>query len=236
MTTARQLILDALRLSTVIGQYEDPTANEYQQALRMLNDLMGKWALKGLSGYRRTQEVLSLTASQASYTIGSGANFNTVQPVRIVSALLRDSGGYDRPLNVISDTEFDRKFADKDITGEPTHISFTKGESTGKIAIYPAAQGSGYSLVLRSVKPISTTLTLDDTIDLPAGWNHLLKYNMAVLLCPLYGKEAPAQVLGEFADSQATVQIDNLRKMDLSTPPLEGHGGGFNVNSREFTP
>lgn len=237
MTTVRQLIVDSLQLATAIGQYEDPTANEYQQALRLLNDLLGKWSLKGLTGYRKTTDTKVLTPGADQYTIGLGGQIDTEQPTRIYSAVLRDSVGYDRSLQVISDVEYNKKFPNKTLTGMPEFVAFTKGDSLGKVWVYPTGLAGSYSLILYSTKPVSSALVLSDSLQLPAGWQHLLKYNLAVLLAPFYGKEAPDTVKTEFVDAKTVVMTDNFAGMNFSTPPLETvvENSRMNINTRDYS-
>ena len=105
MTTALGIITSAMRKIGAIGKGESPSADEAVDGLEMLNDLLASLSNDSLVVYARTFESFTLQGGVSAYTIGSGATFSTVRPVKIVSAYVRD-GGIDTPLEIVTDEQY----------------------------------------------------------------------------------------------------------------------------------
>lgn len=193
MTTALQLITGAARLIGVIRKSEAMTADEAADGLVALNDMLASWSNNGLLCVSRVWEYFTVT-SATSYTIGSGQSLNTTRPLSIKSAFFR-SGDIDYPLELISDEQYESITLKTLSTDYPQYLSYDNAYPYGTIRLYP--QGSG-QLHLLSEKPISNIASLSSTVDLPAGWNRAIRYNLAIDIAPEYG-ETPSPAVVEMA-------------------------------------
>jgi len=119
MATVRTLILRAFRRSRSIGVDQTPSADEENEALDTLNQLLDSWWTERLAVYQILQENFSLGSGVTSRTMGSSGNFNTTRPIKITGAFIRDSTT-DYPLRVAEDrSEYDN-ITDKTVTGFPS--------------------------------------------------------------------------------------------------------------------
>lgn len=192
MTTARELITRSMRLVEIIGQDETPEASELNDALLTFNEMLSFWSAEYAPVFLETKESFSLTSNDGEYTIGSGADFNTVRPLRILHAFVRD-GSNDYPLEIIDQAEY-AAIGDKTEQGSyPDFLYYDANYPTGKIFLWPLP-GAGYTLHLYSEKPLTEPATLDDVLVLPPGHSMAYRFNLAVILAPEWGKEPPRTV------------------------------------------
>jgi hypothetical protein len=84
MTTATELIQDALEMLGVYAPGETVTAADSARSLFILNALLDELASQNIFIYQTTQQVALLAPTQATYTIGEvGANVTAPRPQRI---------------------------------------------------------------------------------------------------------------------------------------------------------
>src|SRR5437667_12225102 len=99
-TTVQTLINDALRHLGVYASGESPSSDESTDCLRALNLLIASWVAEKLPLFAIKRELFALTGA-GSYTIGTGATFNTTRPhkLRAVSVLL--ANGTERNVEIV---------------------------------------------------------------------------------------------------------------------------------------
>lgn len=222
MTTALGIIKAAMRKAGVLTKNETPDSDEAADGLEMLNDLLASLSNDSLVVYARTVESFSLSAGTASYTIGSGATFNTARPVKIVSAYVR-SGTIDYPLRIISDEQY-ATISIKSIQGIPEYINYTNAFPTATVNLYPSP-GAAYTIYFVTEKEISS-LSLSDTVSFPPGWKRMLIHNLAVEVAPEYGQQVPATIVEIARESKAAI-----RHAVMAAKPMHWNAGlGANWN------
>ena len=154
------------------------TTAQSTTALSTLNNMLGTWGIDGLLVPYRTLEYFSLVAGQSSYTIGASGNFNTVRPLEIFEAYIRDSSGIDYTLNPMSQAQYvwiPNKAAD----GRPTRFYYDPQYSLGKI-YFDSEPTAVETLYLISEKAITEIATLATTVALPDFYKEALVYNLGV--------------------------------------------------------
>lgn len=225
MTTARSIIEQALRKISVLGRGEVLQSAEAQDALTALNNMMSSWSAGGGMVFTQVREEFSLTGA-GSYTIGSGANFDTTRPLEIDAAFVRQ-GGTDYELTQYNAKQWSN-ITTKDSGGTPEVFYYDNNNPTGKLYIYPDA--SGYTLVLFSRKELESFTSLTDDITLPAGYERALVYSLACELAPEYEKQPTGMLVAAATESKRQAFIGNTRhrrpnaKIDLAA------GERFNIN------
>ncbi len=202
MTTALGIITSAMRKAGVLVKNETPSADEAADGLEMLNDLLASISNDSLIVYARTFENFNLSSNVTSYTIGSGATFNTVRPIKIITAYVR-SGNIDYPLTIVSDEQY-ATIQLKTVGGIPEFINYTNAFPQAVINLYPAP-ASGYQIFLVTEKQLNT-FTLNETVNLPPGWRRMLVNNLAVELAPEYGVSIPPETVQVAKDSKAEIK------------------------------
>src|SRR5512147_1496952 len=99
--TAATLIKSSLRVIGAFAPGETPPNHEIQDGLQAMKSMLRSWSARNLRLYFTTQESHALTGA-AFYTIGTGGDWNTVRPVSIRSAYVRDSTTQaDTPVKII---------------------------------------------------------------------------------------------------------------------------------------
>ena len=84
-TTAGDLFRQALSLDNFVGVDQTLSATELTDCLSVLNDIYEDLSNQNLAMFGEANETFNTVAGQASYTMGTGGNWNTVKPVRISS-------------------------------------------------------------------------------------------------------------------------------------------------------
>lgn len=222
MTTARELITRSFRKAKILARGENLTAEEANDGLAELNALLSSWSTEGLMAYSRVSENFTLTPNDGEYTIGSGGDFNTIRPMFISSAFVRDSGT-DYALSIISEEAYNA-IPDKDQTGIPRSLVFDNGNPLAKIKLYPYPS-SNYTLHLLSEKPLTSISTLDTVLSFPSGWEDALDYNLQVRLSPQYGQEVDAVMLKTAQQSKSNIMrvVNRARVIDWVMPSNLGN-------------
>lgn len=225
MTTARIMVKKALQKAGIMTKTETPSSDEINDGLDTLNGMLSSWSNESLLIYARLRESFTLSAGVASYTIGSGGDFDTVRPISISSVFIR-SGSTDYTVESFSGVEYDTSIVDKDAEGIPIRYTYDNNVPLGTISFYPVPNQAD-TVFIRSEK-ILTQFALDDTVTLPAGWEHAIIHNLAEILAPEYGQTVNPVISREAATSKAGLKKAVTRNRDMDTLPLVG-GGGFNI-------
>jgi len=226
MTTALGIIKSAMRKAGVLTKNETPDADEASDGLEMLNDLLASLSNDSLVVYARAVEGFTLSSGTASYTIGSGATFNTTRPIKIISAYVR-SGGIDYKVRTVSDELYASIMLKSTQGSYPEVLNYTNSYPNGTINLYPAPAAAD-TLYIVSEKEISS-FTLNETVNLPPGWKRMLIYNLAVELTPEYGQQISQEVFEIAKQSKAEIRaaVMAAKKMDWDS----GLGMDENINS-----
>lgn len=227
MATAIDIIKRALRSIGVIATGENPSAEMSSDALDSLNDVIAGMSNENLAVYVETQDSLTLTGA-TSYTYGLTGNINTARPTSIDSAFYRDSSGNDYPLSVITRGEYDA-IVDKDETGDyPSCIFVAMTYPLATIYVYPAS--STGTIKINARKAVNSYANLTDDIALPAGYERMLRYALAVELMPEYGVNNP-QVYQMYIDAKADLKRTNTSPAVMRVSLPFGNGRAADIRS-----
>jgi len=228
-TTALDIITGAAKLLGVLNKGENLDANDAADGLVSLNDLIASWANDSLLVYTRTEETFSLVGGTASYSIGAGQTWDTVKPVRILEAQIRDSANLDYAMDIINDEEYQNINFKGNSTSLPDSLNYNNGHPYGTVNIYPTPSSS-YSIRLLTEKPLTAFALTSTTVDLPAGWNRALRFNLAVDMAPEFlkaGEIDPLVVMGA-KESKGAIKSAVLKSRPLlSTDVMYGKRGSI---------
>lgn len=225
MTTARNIITRALRKNGVLTKNESPSGDEASEALATLNDMISSWSNDSLLIYARQSESFPLVSGQASYTIGSGGDFNTVRPLQILSAFIRVSN-IDYDINIIRDVSFDQINQKNILNTYPDVLYYEVGVPLGTITLYPVPTTG--ALHIRSEKELQEFSTLDSVLELPAGWGRALVYNLSLELAPDYGQQVSQATYEIAMDSLSKIKTAVARNKTMDYPSYGGNYGDIN--------
>jgi hypothetical protein len=235
MATALDIITDSLIDLGAIDPIEALTSDESSHGLRKLNELLESWSNESLAVYQILQENFALTSGTASYTIGSGATFNTTRPLNVLSGFIRDSG-IDYPLRILNREEYDQ-IQQKTTQYQPEYLFYSPSVANGIIYLY-GVPAKNYSVTdglwINSSKQLQSFSLLTTTVVLPPGYLRAIKANLSIELAPAY-KRKPSEELKAIArESKANVKRLNSRTPKLSLAHMALHAAGnsgFNINT-----
>ncbi|MGH8582477.1 MAG: hypothetical protein ACREWG_06725 [Gammaproteobacteria bacterium] len=230
MATALEIISDSLADIGAIDPLEPITADEAAHGLRKLNELLESLSNESLAVYQILQEGFATVAGTGSYTIGSGATWNTTRPLRIESAFLRDSSSNDTPLDVLDREEYDA-IPLKTTRYRPEELFYYAAVPNGTV-ILNGVPDAVYTVYINSLKALQSFTALTDVVVLPPGYLRAIKSNLAIDLCPAYHKTPSALLVAIAAQSKAAIKRINARtpKMSVAHVAFQSEGrSGFNI-------
>ena len=205
---ARELIASALRLIGVLGPGETPSAEDANDALTVLNQLLESWSISGLLVWAPTEEIVTLTSGTAGYTWGTGGDIATARPVEIQEAFIRESG-IDYPVDIIDMDQY-RLIGLKSTTGRPDRLAYTPEYPFGKIYLYPTPDAA-HALHTRTLKEITALTSLDTDISWPPGYERAIKYDLGADLAPEYGKSLDQVFAYQGKQAMAAIMRRNVK-------------------------
>lgn len=181
MATPSSMIIRSLRLIGEKSVGGTLTTAEQTDYLADLNTMMESWSLERLMCYQVVEESKALTASDGVYTIGSGGDWDTARPNKIVQAFIRNSSNNDYPIEVINADSYNSIVA-KSTSGTYPDLLYYDGAFVAGLAsiyLYPLPS-SGLTLYISSWKQLQTFATISTTLVLPPGYQRAIEYNFAI--------------------------------------------------------
>lgn len=214
MTTAREIVKKAFQKNGVLTKQESLSGDEATDGLYSLNAMVSSWVNEKLIINARALENFPLVSNQATYTMGSGGDFNTERPIKILSAYVRQ-GNTDYPLKIVPLEVYD-KIQNKDTSTIPEWLAVDAAYPLNRLTFYGEPY-SGLTVYIRSEKPLTEFATLDTTIDLPSGWERALIYNLAVETSGEYGVQVDQVTYDIAQQSKGAIKSAVSRSIPLDT-------------------
>ncbi len=224
MTTALDIITKAMQKCGILSVNEAPTAQEANDALDALNAMLDSWANDSMMVYARSWESFNLTGNVGTYTIGAGQAFNTVRPIFIADAYIRNAGT-DTDLSIVSDEIYTGQIMEKSTGGIPGILNYDNAYPAGTIRLWPVPSSS-YSIFLLTEKPL-TQFTLNQTVSLPPGWERALIFNLPAEIAGDYHQDIPDSVQRVAVSSKAAIQRSVMKNRSLDAFPQQNSTGNI---------
>lgn len=230
MATAQPLINQSLRVLGVIGAGETPAAEDSDIALTALNGILTSLSLQRLSIYADVLESKVLTPGQASYTIGTNGSpdWNTARPNAIIYAFIR-MGVNDYPCEIVDQDTYDGYVQKSTSSNLPNRLFYDKTYPNGTIKLLPTPSQAN-TLYIRSMKLLESFASLSDTVDLPSGYERMLKWALARELSAEYGKQITPDIERQYMEALADIKRLNARPIVGNTIELT-QGMRYNIYS-----
>lgn len=182
---AVDLIQGAMRLAGILASGETATADEINDGLDVLNDVIEGWKIGTLSVWNSDNETFNTVVGQAEYTYGTGGDFNADRPVRI-SAAYTTVQGVDFPISLIALTDYDRlslKTMQQQIVLQAVYLN---EYPLGRVILWPVPAAVVPITFTRNY-PLPAVASTSDVIDYPPGAAKALKYTLAIELAGEFG-------------------------------------------------
>lgn len=204
--TVRTLIEAAYRL---VGN-SNPSSIELDNALESLNTLLTHLSIENLNLFAVVTESFSLVVGQSIYTIGSGGDFSTIRPTKILEGVyIQDSNSIDYPVIPMSRQQYNQ-IQYKIDTGRPTRIYYEPEFTLGKIRFNYKPEVIE-TLYIDSWKPLTEFSTLATTVSLPPEYEKVLKYNLAIELAVL---DPPKMIVQLAMGALAAIRSNNSARVE----------------------
>lgn len=211
MPVVSTMILNALIANGAKSIGGTLTSGEQSYYLSKMNSMIESWSLDRTLCYAVTQENFSLTENVGTYTIGSGATFNTARPTDILSAFVRDSTSSDSGVEVVGYDSYD-SIINKTVTGSyPQWLFYDKNysaTSTATIKLYPLPK-DGLTLYINSAKQLQSFASVTTTVLMPPGYQRAIESNFTIETAPGL-KSVQPEVVKIAKESLALVKGVNL--------------------------
>ena len=231
MATPSTIIIRALQMIGEKAIGGTLSTDEQTAYLSALNGMLETWSIERLTCYAIRQESVALTASTASYTMGtSSGTFSTTRPNRIEKAFVRDTSNFDSELQVIGFDAYDSIVDKNGARGCPRYLfndcQFT-GTGQATISVYPSPT-AGYTLYVDSWQTIQNFPSISTTVYLPPGYQRAIESNLAIELAPGLISVMP-EVVRIAKESKTAIKSLNMRDLVLSLDPGIAPARGGNI-------
>lgn len=227
MATAGDIITAAF-IKVGVGS---PTSNQTASALISLNNMVSSWGSELLAP-SVTRENFTLTSGDAEYTIGPSGDFDTTRPIKIQNAYLKDSDGYDYPLEIVAAKDVNA-VAHKTTEARPEKMYFIPEVTQAKI-IFECEPNEAYTLYIESWKNFTEFTGTTTTVTLPNEYKEALVYNLAVSLAEDWDRTPSKSVLGRARETKYLIDSANAATRPPSTAKFDfAVGGWYNISTDE---
>ena len=224
MTTALQLITGAMRLIEAVESGETPTTDEQTDALAVLNQLLDSWSIQGLAVYRREFSPYVTAASQASYVIGAGEEWDGARPTAIADAYVTIND-IDYPLDILTDSQYASEPNKTLQASMPTGIYYDPSYPDGRVYVVPVPDAA-LTITLVHDEAFTALASVSTSLSFPPGYERALRYALAVELAPEFGKKPSPIVISTAAESIGLIKARNIQPAFASFDMTLTGGGG----------
>lgn len=196
--TRDQMIASSLRLLHVLQDGQAPSAAQLTSGAEDLNTLITAWQARGLQLWTYQWLPIPMQQNKNTYTIGpSGADVTSVRPLRLMlsGSYLHSTTGFDRPLNVLSRTEY-AQMSEKSFDDTVNSIYYQPGIDSGSttspstgygtLYVFSNAINSTDIVVCNFQRPIYVMTSGTDEFDFPCEWYLAIRYALAVVMADQY--------------------------------------------------
>ncbi len=238
MATAADLIRASLREIGVLASGEVGSNDDIADGLDTLNRMLDQWAAERLMIYTTTRTTWTITASQTSYTVGTGANVAVTRPAFVSQVNIIDTAtDPDTEYTLQRHTEASwAAVALKALTAtKPTSYYYNPTFANATLWLWPVPTGTTLTGVLYAPARVASLAAQTTTVSVPPGYEEAIVKNLALKLLPSYERQ-PNPILVE----QAKLAIGIVKRVNkrLSDAHLDaaalighgGHGGSYDIN------
>ena len=236
MPTVGELITSSLKKAGVLGVGNVALSEDSNDAFNDLNQMVAQWNRKRWLVYR-TVDTSFVSTGAASYTVGSGGNFNiTPRPARIVSAFFRMvnlavPNQVDYPLEILNSREDYNRIQLKRLATWPSFLFYDPVVTTGIIYPWPVVPATDYEIHITTFVVIAAFTGLAQNVTLPAEYEAMIVWNLARRLRVAYQLPPDPELNGLAKDALETVRGANVSIPRLTIPQDLLGPGRYNVYS-----
>ena len=236
--TVKQLIQSSLTMLMVYSPDVILTAEEFNTSLDTLNELIESLANSPFTIYTVTKEDFTLVGGKATYTFGTGGNFNSPRPINIeavTTAITGTAGNIDFPVALINYDDYAAISLKTLQTNYPQYCYPDGAYPLNNITFYPVPS-SAIPVTIYSYKQLGEFTNITESVNYPPGYYRMLKALLAIELAPSYQLEASQNIIDIANDAKRKIMRTNAKSLTMQTDPvLAGNSyGRYNIFSDSF--
>jgi hypothetical protein len=219
VTTAQDLVRLALLTVGAIGQGDAVPADELQDAMLLLNDLLEDWNNQSLAVYTVQRYTFPLPTIKQVYTLGAGGDFDIPRPARIEAAsmiLNPSSNSSELPMDVLNYSDWQAITVKNTQSPIPRVIWPDYQFPLINVSFWPIPNQNN-TFVLYAWQALSAQTSVTADMSFPMGYKRALRYNLARELFVAYGREVSPEVVRLARESLANLKRLNseIRKTTI---------------------
>ena len=210
MPTARDIIRGSLRLLGVLASGEQLSAAEAADGLEALNAFLDSASNEHLTAWVIERLDVPLVPGKAVYTWGvPGGDIAHPRPVHLEGAVLRlVENDYEYPLDLVDQAQYQAVALKTQPSLYPSLVWYEPTYPLGTLHLWTVPEQAN-TLGLLPFVPLTRLSSLDAVVTFPQGYEQWLRYGLAVILAPEYGKEPSATVVATLAQSVSAIKRTN---------------------------
>jgi hypothetical protein len=235
MTTAADIIAEALKAAGVVGVGQAAAAEDATGALFHLNQMLGQWSRKRWLVYHLVDTAVTSTGAR-SYTVGPGGAFNIPRPDRLEAAYFRQLAAgspnlVDYPLEVLGSREDYSRIRLKTLVTWPQTIFYDAAFPLGAVFPHPIPQAGLFEIHLITKDQLSQVATPGTALNLPSEYEPALLWNLVVRLRGVYQLPPDPVAIGLAKDALNVIRNTDAQVPRLKMPAGLSDGGLYNIFS-----
>lgn len=189
---------------------ETPTADEANDALDDLNDLIESMNLDNLFVWGSASTPFTTVAAQATRTIGPTGQFVTDRPVRVTNAYCTVSG-VNYPIEIIGQAEYDNITLKTQQSQIIEKLAYVNDNPNGLLYMWPVPQ-SAIPIVIGIDRIIASVATTAAVMTFPPGYLKYMMFELGIALSTEYGVEPTSAVIKYAQTTRAALKRANKQK------------------------
>jgi len=212
------IVTSALRKLLVTQPGGTPSSAHLTVGREALNDLVKLWSADSSLIYQDTREEIVIASGTNSFTLGATGDYVTGKPVKLLNASIKENN-QEYPLK-IADKNIYEGISDIDSTSKPEWIYFrnTHPDST---FYFESTTDVAYTLILTSMKELSTFPDGTTEISLPDYYEAAFKHNLVISLAAEMGAaNRVTPLMMKLAEDSEGKVIGKSVKMNVSKTEL----------------
>lgn len=233
--TARNLVESALREIGVLAHSETATAQDAEEGLTRLNRFIDTLGTERQGIYTVTRTTFTISANDGSYTIGATGDVSSIaRPIHILDVKFQDTStdpDTEYPLTKLTEDAYAGIALKAQTSTFPQAWYYNPTWPNATLILWPVPTATTLQGVIYHWTAVTQLAALTTSVSLPPGYEEMLVTNLAILLCPSYGRQ-PHPILAKSArDTLAAVKRTNFRPMDMSFDPavLGGNRPAYSI-------
>ena len=214
MSTVLQVITDSMRELGLLAASETPRADEVQDCLRKLNDMLDSWSNESLFVYGTLFESFMLQANKSSYTMGSGGDFDTEVPIRTNAIRLKDSNNLELPVSIIDANKYGRFTVKENLSTYPRYAYIDDGHPLKTVYFYETPS-QAIEVIFHNQRQLTTFTDVSTNINFPKGYRKAIVNSLAIEIAPQFGATPSPITIQNAGKAIANIKRANKRPLEM---------------------